>query len=282
MNGIDANDTRTEPAASRPSVAAGTRGARTARFLRAARIACRGLADAWLARTCFLCDQALVASEDGLCAHCESDLPGARCARCPVCAARAEAPRQPCAGCERAAPAYDRTVVLADYAPPLDRALLALKFGGEIALAAPLGRALGRALCPAPGIASARAPGPALAALEPADWLTAVPLAPRRLAERGFNQSAVIARAAAGEVGARFESRVLRKTRESPPQSSLALADRRANLESVFAARGDLRNRTIVVVDDVMTSGATLHACALALKTAGAQAVINLVVARTR
>ncbi len=275
MDAVDGNGSRVGVAARAP-------GARAARVRRAARLACRGFADAWIARACVLCDAALAPHEDGFCAHCESDLAGVRCVRCPVCAARSELPQPRCVGCERTAPAFDRTVVLADYAAPLDRALLALKFGGEIALAAPLGRALGRALGSALGSALDPALGPALAHRGAISCLTAVPLAPRRLAERGYNQSAAIARAAAGEIGARFASRVLEKTRESPPQSSLALAQRRDNLEGVFAARGDFHGETIVVVDDVMTSGATLQACAIALKASGARAVINLVIARTR
>lgn len=240
---------------------------------RLARVA-RGFADAWLGRGCLLCGQPLAPHRDAFCAHCARELPGARCPRCPACAARAHAQDRPCPRCALEAPAFERTVALADYAPPIDRALLALKFAGEIALAAPLGRALARAHRRACGQALASPAGRPLV-------FAAVPLAPQRLAQRGFNQSAEIARAAARLAGARFDAALLARTRETPAQSLLALERRRGNLEGAFVATRRIDGGAVVVVDDVMTSGATLHACALALKAAGARVVHNLVVART-
>ncbi|HEY5633960.1 MAG TPA: phosphoribosyltransferase family protein, partial [Burkholderiaceae bacterium] len=168
------------------------------------------------------------------------------------------------------------TVALADYAPPIDRALLALKFAGEIALAAPLGRALARAHRRTLGPRLGNAPAPDRPLV-----FAPVPLAPQRLVRRGFNQSAEIARAAARLAGARFDAALLARTRETPAQSLLALEHRRGNLEGAFVATRRIDGGAVVVIDDVMTSGATLHACALALKAAGARVVHNLVVART-
>ena len=236
------------------------------------------LADAWLPRTCALCDQRLHGDEKGICRHCSTELPGARAARCPVCAIAVEdsADPPPCAACRRSQPAFDRTIVLADYAPPLDRLLLALKFRGELALA----RALGPPL--AGRLRAQELPGPVL--------LVPVPLAARRLAQRGFNQSLAIAAAVARPLGLPLASRLLRRERETRAQSTLALDARQANLAGAFACappRGGGRAQSlqragcVVLVDDVMTSGATLHAAADALKAAGARRVVNLVAART-
>lgn len=239
-----------------------------------------------------MCEQRLDPEQEAFCPHCAQELAGARSPRCPTCAARTEAHGRQCQRCALEAPAFERTVALADYAPPIDRALLALKFAGEIALAAPLGRALARAhrraVGPRPGDARASErrgdPSPGLGsspAIEPSLVFAPVPLAPGRLVERGFNQSAEVARAAARLAGVRFESALLLRTRETPAQSLLPLELRRSNLEGAFVATRQINGGTVVVIDDVMTSGATLHACALALKVAGAQAVHNLVIART-
>ncbi len=236
------------------------------------------LADAWLPRTCALCDQRLRGDETGICRHCSSELPGAHAARCVVCAIEVDACADPrlCAACRRSSPAFDRTIALADYAPPLDRLILALKFRGELALA----RALGPPL--AERLRAQALPQPVL--------LVPVPLATRRLAQRGFNQSLAIAAAVARTLGLPLASRLLRRERETRAQSTLALDARQANLAGAFACTplrgaGGLvspqRAGSVVLVDDVMTSGATLHAAAQALKAAGARCVVNLVAART-
>lgn len=237
----------------------------------AARVLAR-IADAWLPRRCALCDSALEGECCGLCAGCEADLSGARAVRCPRCAsvcnpASDGSPAPCCANCAQAQPAYDRTIVLADYAPPLDRLIIALKFHGEIALARPLGLLL-----------AAR-----LRELEPTrpELIAAVPPTPQRLAQRGFDQSAAIAAAVARRLGVAFAAGLLERVRETRAQSTLALALRGPNVAGALRARRRIEGRCVAVVDDVMTSGATLQAAAQALKTAGARRVLNLVAART-
>ena len=227
------------------------------------------LADAWLPRSCALCDQPLGRREAGLCVACRTDLPGTRAVRCAVCGSVATLTTgaDRCGACAGSKPAFDQTIVLADYAPPLDRLVVALKFRGELSLA----RALGPALAERLGARALRAP----------DLLVAVPLAPQRLARRGFNQSLAIAAAIARPTGLALEPRLLRRERETQAQSTLSLDARQANLAGAFTCAPLRRACCVVVVDDVMTSGATLQAAAHALKAAGASFVINLVAART-
>ena len=115
-----------------------------------------------------------------------------------------------------------------------------------------------------------------------ADAVIPVPLHPWRALRRGFNQADDLARALGPPVW-----RVLRRTRHGPPQAALPAARRHANVRAAFALRLDkpwsarrLRNRSVVLVDDVMTTGATLEACARVLTAAGVRRVIALTAAR--
>jgi len=242
------------------------------------------LADACLPATCVVC-----AGDEpsGLCAACEYDLPGSRarrCIRCGLLVGECSANAKPdasddheahleCGACAAAPPACSRTVVLADYAAPLDRVVHALKFGRDASIARPLGRLLARRA----DQAIESLPAHLLSTLV----VTAVPLARRRLATRGFNQSLEIARTFARARSLPLEHRLLARRRESAPASTLHAQERRAALHGAFDAPVRLDGRAVIVVDDVMTTGATLEAAAEALLRAGAASVINCVVART-
>ena len=108
-----------------------------------------------------------------------------------------------------------------------------------------------------------------------------MPLAFERLSERGFNQSLQIARAFCRASGARLGADVVRRIRHAPPQQTLALDERRRNIRGAFEVTGDVRDRDVLVVDDVMTSGSTMDEIARLLVSAGAAQVHALVVART-
>ncbi len=112
--------------------------------------------------------------------------------------------------------------------------------------------------------------------------LVPVPLHRRRGRERGFNQSMLLAQALAEIWKMKILPRALERIRFTQQQAKLTAAERRKNVEGAFAhtAKANLRNHTIFLVDDVFTTGATMNACAAALKTAGAVRVIGLVMAR--
>ena len=121
----------------------------------------------------------------------------------------------------------------------------------------------------------------AVAGLEMPDVLCPVPLGPRRLSERGFNQALVIARPLARAVGVPLAARLMARPVDTPAQSLMTPAGRRDNVRRAFVVEGDVDGKHVGVVDDVMTSGHTLHAVARTLKAAGAVRVTNLVLART-
>jgi ComF family protein len=226
-----------------------------------------GWLDHWVPRRCALCCEPLAPRTfPGFCTPCIDALPGARRPRCRRCGL--PAPDGACGGC--VPPGVDRTIAAADYAAPLDRVVTTLKFGRELALARPLGELVAAAW---------------LGAVEPAplDCLVPVPLSAARIARRGFNQALEMARAMAAALAAPppVLPGALVRTRDTPAQSGLRLADRRGNLAGCFACPGRLDGLRVGVVDDVMTSGGTLAEAARTLRAAGAAGVVALVAART-
>ena len=115
----------------------------------------------------------------------------------------------------------------------------------------------------------------------PADVLVPVPLHRRRERERGYNQSELVARELGKLVGVPVDSKVLRRTKNTSPQVSMeAREDRSRNIEDAFECVSDLSGKRVLLIDDVATTGATLSACASALKLCGASSVWGLTVAR--
>ena len=213
--------------------------------------------------SCLLCgDQGL---EDlALCRGCRDDLrrPTASCQHCalPLPAAGI------CGRCQRRPPGYQRARAPYLYAPPLDSLLLQLKFGSRLAVAPLLGVLLARALAP----------------VERELLLVPVPLHRRRLAERGFNQVWEIGRVLARELDLPSAPAALRRVRHTPPQSTVDAGARRRLLRGVFRAEAGLvAGRRIALLDDVMTTGATLEEAAAELLRGGAAAVEVWSVART-
>jgi ComF family protein len=223
-----------------------------------------------LPNTCALCGEG---SNDTLCADCASRFFGAQAAvaRCPCCAnPLPEVLAGLCGACLAQPPAFDRTLVAADYALPVDQLVLQLKFGHRLALASLFARLLRDAVL--------RQSDYALPAL-----LCPVPLGPRRLAERGYNQALEIARPLARSLGVALHPRLIGRVHDTAAQSSVAPGQRSHNIAGAFAIRDMalVEGRHIGVVDDVMSSGRTLNELAATLKRHGAARVSNLVFART-
>lgn len=191
--------------------------------------------------------------------------------RCPRCASRLPPEMPQCPACRHDPPPQSRTVCAVDYAFPWDALLRRLKFGGQVELARPLGRMLAQAVDAAGG------PAP--------DVATVVPLAARRLASRGYNQAWLIAQQACRGRRLPLRHDLLVRLVDTPGQATLDRAQRLANLRDAFgvsaAARGGVAGRRIAIVDDVVTTGATVAECARALHAAGAADVVVWAVART-
>jgi ComF family protein len=230
-------------------------------------LARRVLAAVWdsavnlLPQACALCGQE---GAEVICAHCAPALPRLG-PHCPVCALPGGGDA-PCAQCLRCMPAYDHTVAPFRYSYPIDRLIQALKYRGRLALAPFFAAALNDAV--------PRGAGGAV------DIILPVPLARRRLRERGFNQALEVARSVARTRGVFVEARLLIKNRDTLAQAALPLSAREGYVRNAFRVRAPLQGRRIAVVDDVMTTGATLRVIAEALKQAGAARVENWVVAR--
>jgi len=147
------------------------------------------------------------------------------------------------------------------------QAILSLKYKNVKALAAPLARLMKEYLCAHP---------------LPADALTPVPLHPRRLRERGYNQSSLLAGELSKLTSLPLVEGSLLRLKNTPPQARTKSAEeRRSNVAGAFTCRdGRLEGRRVLLIDDVCTSGATLDSCAAALKAAGAASVWGLTLAR--
>jgi ComF family protein len=199
-----------------------------------------------------------------LCAACDADLSHYRAPACPVCALPTPS-GQVCGACLQHPPAFDQTLAAFSYHFPIDRLLHAFKYSGNLALTGILTEPLAQ-----------------LAAGHPKpDFLMPMPLHPGRLKERGFNQSLEIARPISRWLDIPLAADACRRTRDTPTQAGLKWKERRRNVRGAFTCDLDLSGKKIAVLDDVMTTGATLNEISRILKGRGASEVSAWVVART-
>ena len=189
--------------------------------------------------------------------------------RCRTCALPLPAGVAQCGECVRHPPPLDACLAACSYAWPWPGHIGEFKFQGQAGWAGPFATLMRSAPWVEP-------------ALDACDLLLPMPLAPARLRERGFNQAFELARRLAP---AKTDAALLLRVRETQPQVGLDRAGRRANVARAFAVEplraGLLQGRRLVLVDDVMTSGASLFAAAAVLRQAGAARITALVLART-
>ncbi len=198
-----------------------------------------------------------------LCPACEADLPHLAASLCPVCALPT-ADGTVCGACQASPPHFDATTAAFRYAFPVEHIVQGLKYRHRLPLAGWLAGAL-------------------IARIGPTrvDCIVPLPLSPQRMQERGFNQAQEIARPLARQLGLPLVSEACVRVLDSAPQASLPWKERQANIRHAFECRLDLTGKAIAVVDDVMTTGATLNEFARTLKRHGAARIENWVVART-
>ena len=220
----------------------------------------------FLPQSCLLCGTTgAVAS---LCPACAADLPLAAAPACAVCAlplGDAQAHGIACGACLRHPPSFDHTLAGFRYGFPVDRLLQAFKYSGELALAETLALPLARAVDSRPR----------------PDLLLPMPLHPLRLRERGFNQALEIARPLAHWLKLPLQADGCRRIRDTASQAGMKWKERQRNVRGAFACDLDLNGKRVAVLDDVMTTGATLNEISRVLKARGAAEVSAWVVART-
>ena len=216
----------------------------------------------------------------GICAVCHAWPASALCEpcimdfgqphhRCPTCALPLPAHLAQCRACKLQPPAWDRALAAVDYDYPWDRLIVDFKFRENPAWA----RHFAELMRAAPWIEPA---------LEQADWVIPMPLSSARLKSRGFNQSQLLARQLSP---AKTRTDLLLRIHDTPAQSTLPRHERLRNVANAFAVEPlhhhALAGKKLVIVDDVMTSGASLTAAARTLRAAGATHITAMVLART-
>lgn len=233
------------------------------------------LAAPWTALpgSCLLCEAACPATV-ALCPGCLADLPWNHqaCRRCALPLGDDRGPQPLCSQCQQQPPLQTQALAPLCYAFPVDHLVAGLKYHQQLAHAPLLGRLLLQA------VIAAQRPRP--------DLLLPVPLHPRRLAARGYNQAAEIARPLARHFGLPLEHRLLRRHKHTAAQMQLDAQQRARNPAQAFAVNrarlADLGPAPrIAIIDDVMTTGATLQAVCAALQAVGLTELELWVVART-
>ncbi|MEL7672534.1 MAG: ComF family protein [Chloroflexota bacterium] len=178
---------------------------------------------------------------------------------CPRCMAAITRPTP------RAIPGLAEVCVCAEYDGAIGAAIRALKYGGQTRLAEPLGTLLARSLYRS---------GWSI------DLIVPVPLHPARLRDRGYNQAKLVSLYASRALAIPVSSSAVWRVRDTPSQVDLNARERRANMKGAFESDAEIvRGRSVLVVDDVLTTGATIGACAEALRLAGAARVFGATVA---
>jgi ComF family protein len=213
-----------------------------------------------LEQDCLLCGA--TSGNAVLCTACVADLPRLTALHCPQCALPTPHGER-CGHCLSQPPHFDATIASFSYDFPLDKLVQSFKYAHRLALGAWLGEQLA---------ADARDCQ--------ADLIMPLPLHPLRLRDRGFNQALELARPISAAGGWLIDTQSCSRIRHTPAQAELPWRARVKNIRGAFHCSADLTGKSVALVDDVMTTGASLNECARTLKLHGAAHVTLLVVAR--
>jgi ComF family protein len=228
----------------------------------------------WLKNTqdCLLCGQG-TGERLPLCTACKADLPylAASCQRCALPVAEHNSL---CAECLLQPPAFDRVYAAFRYAFPVDRMIVAFKHQARW----PLGLLLSR-------LSIEQLSAAQLLELQSVDRVLAVPISKQRLRLRGFNQAEFLAVWLGKQLKRPVDKRLLRRTQQGPAQQQLNAKARKHNLQHAFTVNPrqaqSVQGQHLLIVDDVLTTGATANALAVLLKRQGARQVDIYCLART-
>jgi len=205
---------------------------------------------------CLLCRQA-AEHRHGLCAACSQSLPLNK-SPCQICARPLETGAI-CGKCILNANHFDHAIAPLLYREPVSEMIRALKYREKLAFA----RTAASVISEAALNRGAKKP----------DLICSVPMTTQALRKRGFNQSALIAMLTGYRLGIPVSNHLLRKVRQTPHQSDLNARERKSNLKNAFRCQRRVEGRHVVIVDDVLTTGATVNELARTLKKAGASRV---------
>lgn len=210
---------------------------------------------------CVLCDTA-TQRKVAICEECWADLPWQLSSSCPQCGLASQG--EVCGSCLSSPPYFDHTRALFSYAYPVDALLQAFKYQHQLHLGYVLVQ-LSLKQCHPHGV----------------DCIVPMPMHPARLQERGFNQSLELAKEIAKQWRLPLAASHCQRIKNTPPQASLPLKDRVKNIKGAFGCGDYFKGKHVAIVDDVMTSGASLNELAKTLKQAGASQVSCWIIART-
>ncbi len=195
------------------------------------------------------------------CDACDAALPYLNAPHCPVCAL--PTPQgDVCGHCLKKPPLFTRTVAVFGYRFPVDRLIQQMKYHEQLALSRAFAEKFVQRVDSLP------------------DCLIAMPLHPAKLRSRGFNQAQLIAAPVARALNIPLLS-ACQRLRDTPSQSSLPWRERSKNMRGAFACNSDLSGQHVALLDDVLTTGASLNALADAVKKRGAEQISAWVIART-
>jgi ComF family protein len=241
------------------------------KFWQSARDELSRCCDLLLPPACLLCGARLPTghSATDLCPQCRAGLPQPAPARCPLCAVAYRSPTPSlhhCDSCLRHPPPFVKVHAAGPYAGTLQNAIQRFKYHGQLPLERPLGTLLAETVAGGGGSRP--------------DLVAAVPLHKNRLRARGYNQALQLARQVGRHLGVPVAPELLRRIRDTAAQQGLDAAARNSNLHGAFAAPRPVAGRRILLVDDVMTTGATARECAAVLRKAGAACIEVAVLGR--